>query len=219
MINIALDGPAGSGKSTVAKIIAKKLDILYLDTGATYRACALKCLKSGVDVKDEKQVENLIGDIDLKIEYKNGGQVTILDGVDVSAEIRKNEVSMLASAVSALRCVRLKMVEMQRKVAAENDCVLDGRDIGSFVLPNAKYKFFITAQVKIRAERRYKELIERGQSVDLNELTKEIQTRDYNDSHRDFAPLKKADDAVEIDTSFLTAEQVAEKILSIVKDR
>ena len=219
MINIALDGPAGSGKSTVAKIIAKKLDILYLDTGATYRACALKCLKSGVDVKDEKQVENLIGDIDLKIEYKNGGQVTILDGVDVSAEIRKNEVSMLASAVSALRCVRLKMVEMQRKVAAENDCVLDGRDIGSVVLPNAKYKFFITAQVKIRAERRYKELIERGQSVDLNELTKEIQTRDYNDSHRDFAPLKKADDAVEIDTSFLTAEQVAEKILSIVKDR
>lgn len=219
MINIALDGPAGSGKSTVAKIIAKKLDILYLDTGATYRACALKCLNEGVDVRDEEKVRPLIENIDIKVKYENGGQVTLLDGKNVSAEIRKNEVSMLASAVSALKCVRLKMVEMQRKIAAECNCVLDGRDIGSFVLPDAKYKFFVTADPEIRAQRRYKELIERGQKVDFNELLQEIKTRDYNDSHRDFAPLKKADDAIVIDTSDLTAEEVAAKILGIIEEK
>ena len=219
MINIALDGPAGSGKSTVAKIIAGRLDILYLDTGAMYRACALKCLKEGVDVTDEEKVNILIKDIDLKIRYENGTQVTVLDGDDVSRDIRKPEISMLASTVSANKAVRMKMVEKQRVIASEVNCILDGRDIGTYVLPNANYKFFLTADSKVRAERRYKELVERGDSVDFEELHKEIVQRDYNDSHRDFAPLKQADDAILIDTSSLSAEEVAEKIISSVKER
>lgn len=213
MINIALDGPAGSGKSTVAKIIANKLNILYLDTGATYRACALKCLLSGVDVKDEKAVEKIIKDIDVKVEYKNGTQITLLDGKDVSTDIRKPEVSMLASAVSAHRAVREKMVELQREVAKSMDCVLDGRDIGSNVLPNAEFKYYITADSKIRAERRYKELIERGTPVDFEKLHEEIVQRDYNDSHREFAPLIKCDDAKLIDTSHMTADEVVDIII------
>lgn len=217
MLNIALDGPAGSGKSTVAKIIANKLNILYLDTGAMYRACALKCLLSGVDVKDESAVDNIMRDIDVRVEYKNGSQVTLLDGKDVSADIRKPEVSMLASAVSAHRVVREKMVDLQRAVAKGMDCVLDGRDIGSNVLPDAKYKYYITADSKVRAERRYKELIERGTPVDFDKLHEEIILRDYNDSHREFAPLKQCDDAKLIDTSALTVDEVVQTILNDVK--
>lgn len=219
MINIALDGPAGSGKSTVAKILSAKLNILYLDTGAMYRACGLKCLNMGVSVKDEKAVSSFIDNIDLKIEYHEGSQVTILDGKDVSKDIRKPEVSMLASDVSALKCVRLKMVDMQREIAKSMDCVLDGRDIGSFVLPNAKFKYFVTADSKVRAERRYKELVERGTPVDFEQLHNEILQRDYNDSHRDFAPLKQAEDATVIDTSNITAEEVAMIIISDVNGR
>ncbi|MBR1677231.1 MAG: (d)CMP kinase [Clostridia bacterium] len=218
MINIALDGPAGSGKSTVAKTISKKLDILYLDTGAMYRACGLKCLNEGVDVKDAENVEKVIKDIDLKIYYKDGAQVTCLDGKDVSTDIRKPEVSMLASTVSAHRSVRLKMVEMQREIASSTDCVLDGRDIGSYVLPNAKYKFYVTADSKVRAERRYKELIERGEKVDFDALHQEIIQRDYNDSHRDFAPLVQAEDAILVDTSYMTVEEVVDKIISYIKE-
>ena len=217
MINIALDGPAGSGKSTVAKIIANKLNILYLDTGATYRACALKCLLSGVDVKDEAAVEKIIKDIDVKVEYKNGTQVTLLDGKDVSTDIRKPEVSMLASAVSAHKVVRNKMVDLQREVAKSMDCVLDGRDIGSHVLPNAEFKYYITADSRIRAERRYKELIERGTPVDFEKLHDEIVQRDYNDSHREFAPLKQCDDAKLIDTSHMTVDEVVDTILKDVE--
>ena len=217
IVKIALDGPSGSGKSTVAKALSKKLDILYLDTGAMYRATALKAIKLGVDTFDEKKVSEFIDDIDLKIEYKNGSQVTILDGENVSEKIREPQVSMAASNISSLKCVRLKMVEMQRKIASERSCVLDGRDIGSFVLPDADYKFFITASVDVRAARRYKELTDKGHTVDLDELKKEIEQRDYNDSHRDFAPLVKAEDAIVIDTSDLTIAQVTEKILSNVK--
>ena len=219
MLNIALDGPAGSGKSTVAKAIANKLDILYLDTGAMYRACALKCLECGVDVKDEPKVSEIVKNIDLEIKYVDGGQVTVLDGKDVSAEIRKPEISMLASTVSAHKCVRLKMVEMQRKIAASMDCVLDGREIGSFVLPNAKYKFFVTAKPEIRAERRYKELIARGNDVNYRELLKEIKQRDHNDSHREFAPLVQPEDAVYIDTSDMTIDEVVAKVIGEVKGK
>ena len=219
MINIALDGPAGSGKSTVAKILAKRLDILYLDTGAMYRACALKCLKEGVEVTDGEKVDKLIENIDLKIRYENGAQITLLDGEDVSLAIRKAEVSMLASTVSAHRSVRLKMVEKQREIASSMDCVLDGRDIGSFVLPEAEFKFYVTARSEVRAERRYKELLARGEKVDFNALHEEIKQRDYNDSHRDFAPLKQADDAIVIDTSDVSAEEVAERIIGVVKGK
>ena len=218
MINVALDGPAGSGKSTVAKELAKRLDILYLDTGAMYRACALKCLQCDVSVKDENSVSRIIENIDIVIDYKNGGQVTLLDGTDVSSDIRKPQISMMASDVSALKCVRMKMVEMQRKIAAGMDCVLDGRDIGSFVLPNAKFKFFLTATPEIRTERRYKELVERGENVVFSDLLEEIKMRDYNDSHRDFAPLKKASDAVVIDTSHMNVEEVVNTVLSYIKE-
>lgn len=217
MINIAIDGPAGSGKSTIAKELAKHFDILYLDTGAMYRACALKALKLNIDSKDEEGVKTFIDDIDLQVKYVNGAQVTMLDGEDVSTEIRKNEVSMMASNISAIKCVRLKMVEMQRKIASNTDCILDGRDIGSFVLPDAKYKFFLTADVDVRTDRRLKELKLKGIEVDFDTLKQEVIARDYQDSHRDFAPLKQAEDAIVIDTSNLSIEQVKEVIISYIK--
>ncbi len=217
--NIALDGPSGSGKSTAAKAVSQKLDILYLDTGAMYRAVALKAIKSGIDCLDEKGVSSFIEDIDLKIKYKDGTQHTYLDGEDVSLDIRKNEVSMKASDISSLKCVRLKMVALQREIAASTSCVLDGRDIGSYVLPDAKFKFYITADSAVRAERRRLELLSRGQSVDFETLKKEIEQRDFNDSHRDFAPLKQAADAIVIDTSDMTVQQVIAVILSAVEGK
>lgn len=217
MLNIALDGPSGSGKSTAAKAIAKKLDILYLDTGAMYRACALETLYRGVDCLDEGSIEKFINDIDLEIKYVDGAQRTFLRGKDVSEDIRKNEVSMMASNVSSLKCVRLKMVEMQRKVAKSTDCILDGRDIGTYVLPDCKHKFYVTASPEVRAKRRYDELIAKGQAVDYDNILKEINQRDYNDSHREFAPLRRADDAFYLDTSDMTAEEVVDFIIKKVQ--
>lgn len=216
-IIIALDGPSGSGKSTVAKRISQELDILYLDTGAMYRAVALKAIKLGVDTLDEKGVSEFIDNINLEIKYSEGTQYTYLDGDDVSEKIREPQVSMAASNISSLKCVRLKMVEMQRKIAENSSCVLDGRDIGSFVLPNADYKFFITASVEVRADRRYKELTLKGHKVDFDELKAEIEQRDFNDRNRDFAPLVQAEDAILIDTSFMNVNQVVGKILSYIK--
>ncbi len=217
IINIALDGPSGSGKSTVAKALSSKLNILYLDTGAMYRACAVKAISLGIDTLDEKGVKTFIDDINLEIRYIDGTQHTFLDGEDVSEKIREPHVSMAASNISSLRCVRLKMVDMQRKTATSMSCVLDGRDIGSFVLPDAKYKFYITASVEVRANRRYSELMAKGHKVDLNELTKEIEQRDYNDKNRDFAPLTQAEDAIYVDTSNMGIEEVCKKILSYIK--
>ena len=217
IIRIALDGPSGSGKSTIAKELSKKLNILYLDTGAMYRAVALKTMSLNIDTFDEKGVSSFIDNIDLEIKYSNGAQHTFLDGKDVSEMIRKPEVSMAASNVSSLKCVRLKMVEMQRKIASDMSCVLDGRDIGSFVLPGADYKFYITADADVRAARRLKELEAKGYSVEFDKLKEEIIQRDFNDKNRDFAPLKCAEDAVIIDTSDLSVSEVLEKILSYIK--
>lgn len=217
MINIAIDGPSGSGKSTVAKLLSKELNILYLDTGAMYRTCGLKAHRLGISCLDEKGVSTFINDIDLQVKYENGAQHVYLDGVDVSLDIRKNEVSMFASQISSLAIVRKKMVQMQREVASKQPCVLDGRDICMYVLPNAKYKFFMTASAEVRAERRYKELIARGQTVNYNELLEEINRRDYNDSHREHAPLAVAPDAEVIDTSNMTIEQVVAHIVNKVK--
>lgn len=216
-ISIALDGPSGSGKSTIAKFLSKKMNILYLDTGAMYRACAVKALKMGIDTLDEEKVKTFIGDIDIEIKYADGTQKTFLDGEDVSEKIREPQVSMAASNISSLKCVRLKMVEMQREIAEKMSCVLDGRDIGSYVLPNAKYKFYITASVDVRAKRRYDELKAKGHDVNFNELQKEIEQRDYNDSHRDFAPLTRAEDAILIDTSDMSIEEVVNKVYSFIK--
>ncbi|MBQ3597063.1 MAG: (d)CMP kinase [Clostridia bacterium] len=216
LIRIALDGPSGSGKSTIAKALSSKLNILYLDTGAMYRATALKAIKCNVDSFDEKGVNTFINDIDLKIKYIDGTQHTFLDGEDVSSKIREPHVSMMASNISSLKAVRLKMVDMQREIAKSTSCVLDGRDIGSYVLPNADYKFYITASVEVRANRRYKELLEKGHQVDFEELKKEIEQRDYNDKHRDFAPLTQAEDAVLIDTSDMSIEEVCNTVLGYV---
>lgn len=217
IIRIALDGPSGSGKSTIAKKLSSKLNILYLDTGAMYRATALKAIALGIDTHDEDGVKTFIDDIDLQIKYIDGSQHTYLDGEDVSERIREPHVSMAASNISSLKVVRLKMVEMQRKIAGQMSCVLDGRDIGSYVLPNADFKFYITASVDVRADRRYKELSLKGHKVDFNELRAEIEQRDYNDKTREFAPLTKAIDAIEIDTSFMTVDQVISKVLSYIE--
>ena len=217
--NIALDGPAGSGKSTVAKALAKDYDILYLDTGAMYRACGLKALRLGIDVKDENAVKEMLQTINLKVEYQGGKQHTILDGEDVSTAIRENAVSMVASTISAHPFVREKMVEMQREIAKGTSCVLDGRDIGSVVLPNAKYKFFITADSKVRAMRRYKELLSRGETVDFDKLHAEIIARDKQDSERAFSPLIQAKDAVLIDTSDMDIESVLNAIKAVIQSK
>lgn len=216
IFQIALDGPSGSGKSTVAKRLSQSLNILYLDTGAMYRATALKAISLGIDTFDAEKVATFIDDINLEIKYLNGTQHTFLDGEDVSDKIREPHVSMAASNISSLKCVRLKMVDMQRKIASQMSCVLDGRDIGSYVLPNADYKFYLTASVDVRADRRFKELTLKGHKVNYEDLKAEIEQRDYNDKTRDFSPLTKAYDAIEIDTSFMTIEQVINKVLSLI---
>ena len=217
--NVALDGPAGSGKSTIAKALAKDYNILYLDTGAMYRACGLKAIRLGVDPKDAVAVEKMLLDLNVKVEYRDGKQHTLLDGEDVSSAIRENAVSMAASTISAHPAVRVKMVEMQREIANSMSCVLDGRDIGSAVLPNAKYKFFITADSKVRATRRFKELAERGENVDFDTLHAEIVARDKQDSEREFSPLVCADDAVVIDTSDMTIEQVVAEVKRVIQSK
>ena len=182
-----------------------------------YRAAACKALSLGIDTLDEKGVASFIDGIDLEIRYIDGAQHTFLDKKDVSLRIREPEVSMAASNISSLKCVRLKMVEMQRAIAKSMSCILDGRDIGSFVLPDAKYKFYITAAPEVRTARRKAELESRGFKVNFDELLKEIEQRDYNDKHRDFAPLVQAEDAVYIDTSDMSAQEVLERILSYIK--
>lgn len=215
--NIALDGPAGSGKSTIAKMLAHDYNILYLDTGAMYRACALKAIRLGIDAKDGVAVESMLPNLNLKVEYRDGKQHTLLDGEDVSLAIRENAVSMASSDISAHPCVRMKMVEMQREIAQSMSCVLDGRDIGSYVLPNAKYKFYVTADSKVRAMRRCKELSARGEQVDFDKLHQEIIMRDKQDSEREFSPLVRAKDAVLIDTSNMSIEEVVVAIKSKIQ--
>ena len=216
---VALDGPSGSGKSTVAKRLARELDILYLDTGAMYRACALAVHECGADLSDEAAIARIISAMRLRIEYRGGAQHTVLNDRDVSEEIRRPEVSMAASKVSVYGCVREKMVEMQRKIAAEQSCVLDGRDIGTAVLPNAEFKFFVTASVPVRARRRYDELCAKGFQVDYAALEKEIEERDKNDSTRAISPLRRADDAVLIDTSELSIDEVVASIRRRIQEK
>jgi cytidylate kinase len=214
-INIAIDGPAGAGKSTVAKAVAKELNIIYLDTGAMYRAVALKALQSGLDTKDEEGLESLVKDIDIRIKHVGNEQRIYLDGKDVTGDIRTSEVSIGASNVAVIPAVRIKLVELQRKIAQDNDVVMDGRDIGTYVLPDAKHKFFLTASIEERAKRRYDEMIGKGMlDVTIEQIEKDIAFRDKNDSSRAFAPLSKASDAIEIDTTNLSAQEVVEFVLS-----
>lgn len=214
MINIAIDGPAGAGKSTIAKLIAKEKGFIYLDTGAMYRALAVYALKNGVDPLDEKAVDKLIVGVNMDIKYIDGVQHIIVCGEDVTSKIRENHVSKAASDISAHPSVRIKLVELQREFAKNHDVVLDGRDIGTFVLPDTPYKFYLTASEEVRAMRRVKDLAERGQTVEFNTVLEEIKQRDYNDSHRQFAPLRQADDAVFIDSSEMSIDEVKDFILS-----
>ncbi len=215
---IAIDGPGGVGKSTVAREIAKRLGITYLDTGAMYRAVALKAIKSGCGTKDHARLAQIVKQIDIAIEYRDGNQRVILDNKDVTEEIRLPEISIGASDVSAVPEVRLKMVELQRKLALDNSIIMDGRDIGTFVLPNADYKFYLVADINERARRRYKEQIENAPDINIADVIKDLEYRDNNDSRRKLAPLSKAEDAVEIDTTRMTADEVVNRILKIVNN-
>ena len=218
-INIAVDGPAGSGKSTVSELIAKRLNILHLDTGATYRAVALACKKYKIDFSDEQQVKANIDKFNIEIKYINNKQSTMLDNIDISDMIRTPEISLAASTVSAYKCVRDKMVELQRKFASSNSCILDGRDIGSNVLPNAQFKFFLTASAEIRAKRRMAENQTKNINQPFDIVLADIMLRDKQDSMRKFAPLVCADDAIKIDTSDMGIDEVADKILKIIQEK
>ena len=218
-INVAIDGPAGSGKSTLAKALARDYKILYLDTGAMYRACALKALEENIDIANESAVEEMLRSLSLEVKYEDGKQKTLLDGRDVSEAIRAPEISMASSTVSRHPFVRLKMAEKQREIASDMSCVLDGRDIGTFVLPHADFKFFLTATPEVRAERRKKELEAKGYEVDFEQLKAEIIARDNQDMSREMAPLKQADDAILIDTSNMTVEEVLQTIKKRIQEK
>jgi len=218
-INIAVDGPAGSGKSTVSELIAKRLNILHLDTGATYRAVAFACKKHKIDFYDEQQVKANIDKFNIEIKYLNNKQSTMLDNIDISDMIRTPEMSLAASTVSAYKCVRDTMVELQRKFASSNSCILDGRDIGSNVLPNAQFKFFLTASAEIRAKRRMAENQTKNINQPFDIVLADIMLRDKQDSMRKFAPLVCADDAIKIDTSDMGIDEVADKILKIIQEK
>ena len=214
-MNIAIDGPAGAGKSSIAKLVAKKRGIVYVDTGAMFRAFGLACIRAGRDLDNESAVADCISGIDIGIEYQDGVQHIFLDGEDVSEEIRKEEVGKAASAVARYTAVRERLLDLQRDLAKKQSVIMDGRDIGTVVLPDAEVKIFLTASVDVRAMRRYKELTEKGVSCDLDEIKKDIADRDEQDRNRPIAPLKQADDAVLVDTSDMSIEQVVDRIMEI----
>jgi len=216
MLTIAIDGPSGAGKSTLARAVAKRLAIHYLDTGSMYRAVAYAALQGGVDIGDAQQVEALTRRIDLRTEYRGAEQVNLLDGENVMPYLRTPEISKAASDISAYPCVRHKLVAMQREVARKYDVVLDGRDIGTYVLPDARYKFFITADAGERARRRCAELSAQGTAKPYEQVLDDMIRRDKNDSTRALAPLKKADDAIEIDTTHMDIETVLTAVLAAI---
>ena len=217
MSQIAIDGPAGAGKSTVAKEAARRLGFMYVDTGAMYRTIALECIKEGIDLSDEAQVCSLCERSKIEIKYIDGIQHMYIAGEDVSEKIRTEEAGKGASAVAKYAGVRKKLVTLQQKLAAEYDVVMDGRDICSCVLPNAELKIFLTASVSCRARRRYDELTAKGERADLETIKADIEKRDYNDSHREISPLKKAADAVVIDTSDMTIQEASDAVISLWK--
>ncbi len=217
--NIAIDGPAGAGKSTIAKAVAKKMGLIYVDTGAMYRAMALHMLKKGINIEDDAAVIAECVNPDITIKYEDGMQVVYLNGENVNAFLRTEEVGNAASKTSVLMPVRVRLVELQQKLAAESDCIMDGRDIGTCVLPNADVKIYLTASSAVRAKRRYDELTAKGQECDIAEIRRIIEERDYRDMNREASPLKRAEDAVLVDTSDMTIEEVITKIISICEGK
>ena len=215
--SVAIDGPAGAGKSTVAKKLAEKLNFTYLDSGSMYRAVTLAALEDGVDVNNKEKLKRLVKDLSIDIEYKNNNFKIYMDDQDITNEIRTEKVDNNVSAVAKIKAVRDELVKKQRMIAQTKNIVMDGRDIGTRVLPQADYKFYITATVKERAKRRYKDVVNRGEDKSFEEVQQEIIRRDRIDSNREYSPLKKAEDAVVIDTTDLNKEQVLKKILRIIR--
>lgn len=213
-ISVAIDGPSAAGKSTIAKMVAKKENFIYIDTGAMYRCVAYYCLTQKIDLNDEKAVEQAIEHIQIRLTPDNK---VYLNDEDVSNQIRQDQVSLGASCVSKYQVVRSFLVDEQRKMAKAGNVLLDGRDIGTVVLPNADLKIYQIASVETRAKRRYLENLERGLDADLETIKKEIEERDYQDTHREISPLKKAEDAIELDTSSLTLEEVVEQVLTLIQ--
>lgn len=213
--NIAIDGPAGAGKSTIARAAAGKMNLIYVDTGAMYRAMALFMVREGVDLQDEPAIIRKCHEADITIRYEDGMQAVFLNGENVNAYLRTEEVSYAASMVSVIPEVRERFVELQRRLAAESDCIMDGRDIGTCVLPDADRKIYLTASSAVRARRRYDELTAKGENCDLEKIREDIEERDYRDMHRETSPLRQAEDAVLVDTSDMTVEEVIDRILSI----
>lgn len=218
-VNIAIDGPAGAGKSSVAKLVSKKLGYIYVDTGALYRTVGLYSIRKGIDTRDAEAVTATLKDIEVKLGFVDGAQHVFLNGEDVSEAIRTPEASMGASNVSAIPAVRTFLFDLQRDIAKENNCIMDGRDIGTVVLPDAQIKIFLTASPEARAERRYKELIEKGEKVDFQDVLDDINKRDYQDSHREIAPLKQAEDAILVDNSGCNLEEGAQLILDVISEK
>ena len=218
-VSIAIDGPAGAGKSTIAKQLAKELSFIYVDTGAMYRSMALYFMRNGIAKEDEAAISDACKTVEVSIAYENGEQQVLLNGENVSKEIRKEEVGKMASATSVYKEVRTKLVELQQKLAADKDVIMDGRDIGTCVLPNAQVKIYLTASVETRAERRYQELQEKGAACDLEVIKKDIADRDYQDMHREISPLKQAEDAILVDSSDMGIEEVVETIKNIYREK
>ena len=219
MSAIAIDGPAGAGKSTVAKLVAGRLRFIYFDTGAMYRAIALFLLRKGIDPEDTEAVTAVLPEAELSITHDGSGQSVILNGENVNLLIRTEEVSKAASVSSRIPAVREKLVQLQRELAAGSDVVMDGRDIGTVVLPDAMLKIYLTAGTRVRAERRYRELTERGTVCNIDEIEAEIADRDKRDMNREISPLRQAEDAELVDSSDMTADEVAERILSLYEER
>ena len=219
LLTIALDGPVGAGKSSVADGVARKLGILHLDTGAMYRAFAWKALQKGVALEDEAALEALTATDLPEVRYENGEQHTYMDGQDVTGLIRTPQVSQMASISSARPQVRKKLLAMQQTMAAQRDVIMDGRDIGTLILPGAQLKIYLTASVTARARRRFLELQEKGEPCSLEEIEREIRERDYRDMHRDIAPLKQAADAVLVDSSDMSIREVTERIVALARER
>ncbi len=212
---IAIDGPAGAGKSTIAKKLAKRLEYIYVDTGAMYRAMALYFIRNHIAASDKKEIEAACQKVEIEIAYKNGEQQVLLNGKNVTGFIRTEEVGKMTSAISVYSAVRQKLVELQRTLAAKNNVIMDGRDIGTCVLPQAQLKIYLTASAEARAERRHKELVEKGGNPVLEEIKKDIEERDFRDMNREISPLKQAEDAIFLDTSHMGIEEVVEAIIKL----
>jgi cytidylate kinase len=217
MINVAIDGPAGAGKSTVAKAVAKELGYIYVDTGALYRTIALNAVRNGV-IDDKQKIVALLKNTNVELKYNNGVQSVLLNGEDVSSLIRTPEISMYASTVSAIPEVRSFLLDLQRNIAKTNNVIMDGRDIATVVLPNAQVKIFLYATPECRAERRFKELVEKGEKVTFEEVLSDVNKRDYQDSHRDIAPLKPSEDSIMLDTSNFELQGSVNLVIKTIKE-